>query len=63
MNRFFMVWNEGNLGPTIQHSSEKEARTEIERLARKHPGRKFYLLVATDYCRVNDISWASMEDL
>jgi len=63
MKTFWMIWNKGNRGPTIQHPTENAARSEAERLARFNPGQKFYLLSAIDCCRVNDISWASMEDL
>jgi hypothetical protein len=63
MKAFWMIWNEGNRGPTIQHFTIKEVRKEAERLARLNPGQKFYILSAIDCCRMNDISWASEEVL
>jgi len=57
MKKFWMVWAEGNRSPAIKHRSELEARSEAERLARKHPGHIFHLLEATDSCRATDIVW------
>lgn len=41
---FYMVYSPEGGAPTMQHYSYSEAREEAERLARKHPGRRFYLL-------------------
>lgn len=59
MNRFWMVWNEGNQNPRVKHSSSMLARSEAERLARSNPGQKFYVLDAIDCCMKRDVEWAS----
>lgn len=41
---FYMVYSPEGGAPTMQHYSYSDAKQEAERLARKHPGRQFYLL-------------------
>ena len=57
MELFWMVWNEGNMVPTVKHGTEGEARKEAERLAQKHPSQKFYVLVNSASCTKCDIVW------
>lgn len=45
-NMFYMVWSERSHETHKRHESEREARTEAERLARVGPGCKFYVLCA-----------------
>ena len=63
MEKFWMVWNEGNRGPEKKHLNENSARNEAERLARLNPGQKFYVLAATDCCLTRDVLWASGYDI
>jgi len=41
---FWLIWNPQRGYPTKAHETEFLARTEGERLARKHPGERFFLL-------------------
>jgi hypothetical protein len=44
---FWMVWTKhGKRPPRYAHSTYQSAEAEVERLARKHPGRKFFILEA-----------------
>jgi hypothetical protein len=63
MRQFWMIFNEGNRGPAVQHYEESDARREAERLARNNRGQKFYVLKTVDCCRVNDIAWASENEI
>ncbi len=63
MRRFWMIWNEGNRGPAVQHYEETSARREAERLARLNKGQKFHVLQSVDCCRVNDIQWENENDI
>lgn len=44
---FWFIWTKTGHAPRFAHNTEEAARTEIERLARKCPGKKFILLHAT----------------
>lgn len=46
MNQFWMVWNPANNQPRYRHTTEADATTEAERLAREHPGDVFVVLEA-----------------
>lgn len=63
MEKFWMVWNEGNRGPEKKHPTEYSARDEAERLARLNPKHKIHVLVAVDYCQKRDVLWASETEL
>lgn len=52
---FWMVWSPQGSAPTHQHWTDREAIQEAERLARKCPGKKFYVLAAMQMLEVNDI--------
>lgn len=52
---FWMVWNPAGGAPTHQHGSLELAQQEAERLARKQPGRKFYVLEALELRSVDDM--------
>lgn len=41
---FWFVWNKGGNLPRYQHSTEKSATDEAERLARLHQGETFVVL-------------------
>lgn len=45
---FWMVWSPEGNAPTAKHNSSHSAINEAERLARKCPSKRFYVLVATD---------------
>lgn len=45
--KFWMIVGDGNT-PKVRHHDIQRARDEIERLALKNPGVKFYLLAATE---------------
>lgn len=41
---FWMIWAENGGAPTAVHITEERAIREVERLARKVPGKRFYLM-------------------
>lgn len=44
-DEFWIVWNSSRTGaPKLQHFSESEAWEEAERLSKKQPGERFYVL-------------------
>ena len=53
--RFWTVWSPDGGAPTYRHISRQAAVHEAERLARKVPGRQFFVLQATDLRVVNDM--------
>lgn len=59
MNKFWMVWMEGNRDPQHKHTSSHSAEMEAERLARLHPGRTLYILESVNACKVADVIWAN----
>jgi len=63
MDEFWMVWHEGDRGPTQKHESPDDAEREAERLCRKHGGR-FYVLRATNTVTVAEheppLDWAAL---
>lgn len=46
IDAFYVIWNINHGLPKAQHASQDEAVREAERLARLHPGEKFYVLGA-----------------
>lgn len=54
---FYMVWRENGGTPTRQHIDVGAARAEAERLARQHPGSRFYVLASIGDVQVNDTHW------
>ncbi len=42
----WMVYGEGQRAPTYQHTDERSAVDEAQRLARNHPGLTFFVLKA-----------------
>lgn len=46
---FWLVWRESGGSPTYRHESEKDARAEAERLARRDIGARYYVLPASAY--------------
>lgn len=52
---FWMVWSPSGSAPTHQHYCLEKAQQEAERLARKVPGRKFYVLEALEMRAVDDM--------
>lgn len=61
MESFWLIWNPNGKAPTVQHDSEKAARTEAERLARCNPGHQFYILEAHAVCQIRDIVWEEVD--
>lgn len=53
--RFWLVWSPEGGSPTYRHAVRSSAVNEAERLARKAPGRQFFVLEATDLRVVNDM--------
>jgi plasmid maintenance system antidote protein VapI len=55
---FWLVWSEKGGTPTVKHDTEQHARTEAERLARKHAGETFHVLGLVDSVTVTaDVRW------
>lgn len=46
---FWLVWREAGGSPTFRHESDKDARAEAERLARRDIGARYYVLPASAY--------------
>lgn len=68
-SKFWLVWRErsssqsGELSsflPQYKHDTEESARTEAERLARKHGGR-FHVLELTATVERADMKWSGQE--
>lgn len=45
-NKFWIVWCENTTNVKYKHHTYQQARLEAERLAKKHPGHKFYVMAA-----------------
>lgn len=41
---FWLVWRRDGRAPVCEHGSYHDARAEAERLAKHHPGSRFYVL-------------------
>lgn len=54
---FFMVYGAGQGAPTFQHQDFVSARNEAMRLARQHPGIKFYVLVSVGRALKIDVEY------
>lgn len=48
--KFWMVWCPQGGQPTMRHGSRESAAAEAARLARKLPGREFFVLKAVGGC-------------
>lgn len=59
---FWLVWSKNGSMPRHEHESSRSAQTEAARLARLHHGERFYVLRATSYIVVNDITTVEFED-
>lgn len=44
--KFWMVYREDSSAPRVKHSSLADAANEARRLAKKHPGKAFFVLEA-----------------
>jgi hypothetical protein len=44
MNKFWMVWGIGTVGPSTTYATFREASTEAQRLALLHPETHFVVL-------------------
>jgi len=51
VEKFWMIWNPGNMQPRVQHESLESAKLEAERLARKHPGEDYIVLESVGKAR------------
>ena len=63
MAAFWMVYGEGQRGPTFKHMSSDEARREAERLAGACPGVKFFVLEATGFAQKVDVVFQTLDDI
>lgn len=62
MRQFWMVYGEGQGAPTVKHASMNLAKGEAERLARQHPGTKFYVLRAIGSAERSDVTFTVLDD-
>lgn len=60
--KFWLVWNDGGHAPTHKHLSERDAKREAERLARKVRGQRFVVLEAVEACCVTEVHWTALVD-
>lgn len=54
---FFLVWNPETGYARQRHACFEDARREAERLAGKHPGQEFHVLVSMGRARKVDVVW------
>jgi len=54
---FYMVWNEETGQTHFKHGSYDSAVHESKRLARTHPGVRFYVLAAVGCARKDDVTF------
>lgn len=59
---FYVVWNPARNAPVARHPTRHAARAEAERLARKQPGDRFYVLGALSLSQVPSITSALIDD-
>jgi hypothetical protein len=57
---FWMVYGLGQGAPTVQHSTFYFAKGEAHRLARNHPGIKFFVLRAVGVAERNDVTYRGL---
>lgn len=59
----FLVWNpEANL-PKVRHLTMGEARREAERLAKQHPGQRFFVMAPEGAAIVPPpVQWVPIDD-
>jgi hypothetical protein len=62
MKKFWMVLGGSGGCPTVKHLAEGVARAEAARLARKHPGQSFTVLVSEATVTVDNLKWENHED-
>ncbi|OZI59911.1 hypothetical protein [Bordetella genomosp. 11] len=53
MYEFWLVWNPHGNNPKCRHDMAETAAAEAERLAREHPGQRFYIVHAVEYREVD----------
>lgn len=53
---FYLVWNPAGYPPKYRHDTYKNAEQEATRLARLHPGQKFYVLAVACEAVCNDVT-------
>lgn len=51
MKPYFYIFNSKREKPTTKHATLEKAKAEAERLARKHPGESFEILLAIGVSR------------
>jgi hypothetical protein len=60
---FWMVYGEGQRAPAVTHHSPESATNEARRLARAHPGIRFFVLVAQrGYMTADPITEIEIDD-
>lgn len=57
---FWLVWCPQRDVPTHRHDSFLDAQKEAMRLAEKHPGNTFYVLVATGMASTRQAVWQNL---
>ena len=65
MEEFWMVWCEEQGMPKVKHLSVSSAEKEAERLARLHPGARFYVLSCEKYAWVipRAVDWVKLDEI
>lgn len=60
---FYLIWSPEAGAPTVAHYSYEEAEAEAYRLARKHVGRRFYIMESFKLVRAETpVNAYEMED-
>lgn len=52
---FWMIWSPQGAMPEVKHFTYREAEEEAERLAKKHPGRRFYIMYSCELVKTEQI--------
>lgn len=64
MEKFWMIWNEGNNAPVVKHETLAKAKKEAERLATNNRGKKFVVLESLEFCEIkNPVIWQTTDDI
>lgn len=59
---FYVVWNPEHGLPRVRHQTAGIARQEAERLARIHPGHRFFVLATIGEVVKDDVRWTRHRD-
>jgi len=62
MKIFYLVWCRETTYTKYEHMNLNSAEAEAERLARKHPGRKFFVREVKSAVVKTEVVWEKIDD-